>query len=151
MALSGNVLYCTTVNGGTNNLGVVFSLPTSGGTPTVLASFNGTDGEYPSGIILSGGILYGATSEGTGTNNAGGEIFSLPAAGGTPTVLASCDGGLSGPLILSGGTLFGTTALGGSNNVGSVFSLTISVPGSLTGIQSTAASSYNLTTLGATD
>ena len=45
-------LFGTTTEGGTNNDGAVFEIAKTGNTysaPTILASFNGTDGEYPSG------------------------------------------------------------------------------------------------------
>ena len=45
--------------------GVVFSVPLSGGSVTVLASFNGSDGNRPqAGLTLSGNTLYGTTYEG---------------------------------------------------------------------------------------
>ena len=47
LTLSGNTLYGTTENGGANGDGTVFSLPISGGSPTVLASFNGSNGKFP--------------------------------------------------------------------------------------------------------
>ena len=50
--------------GGANGDGTVFSVPLSGGSPTVLASFNGSNGEYPeAGLTLSGNTLYGTTSQ----------------------------------------------------------------------------------------
>ena len=44
LTLSGNTLYGTTEYGGANGDGTVFSVPLSGGSPTVLASFNGSNG-----------------------------------------------------------------------------------------------------------
>ena len=42
--------------------GTVFSVPVSGGSPTVLASFNGSNGNIPmGGLTLSGNTLYGTT------------------------------------------------------------------------------------------
>ena len=56
----------------------------TGGTPTTLLSFNGTNGEYPhGGLTLSGSTLYGMTYHG-GANDDG-TIFSIPVTGGTPT------------------------------------------------------------------
>ena len=38
------------------------AFPLSGGSPTVLASFNGSNGENPeAGLTLSGNTLYGTT------------------------------------------------------------------------------------------
>ena len=64
LTLSGNTLYGTTVErGGINGYGTVFSVPVSGGSPTVLASFNGSNGEMPdAGLTLSGSTLYGTTA-----------------------------------------------------------------------------------------
>jgi uncharacterized repeat protein (TIGR03803 family) len=136
LIVSGNTLYGTTVHGGGGNdggYGEVFSLPTSGGTPTVLAHFNVTDGEYPStGLLLSGSTLYGTTIN---------QIFSLPTSGGTPTVLASFngpDGRRPNGLILSGSTLYGTTPSGGTGS-GTVFSVPI------TGGTPTVLTSFNNT------
>ena len=61
-------------------------------TLTTLASFNGSNGEWPyAGVTLSGNILYG-TAYGGGANNDG-DVFSVPLSGGSPTVLASFNGG----------------------------------------------------------
>ena len=69
--------------------GTVFSLPTTGGTSNVLASFNGADGANPqASLILSNSILYGTTSALGGNGNGSGEVFSLPTTGGTPNVVA---------------------------------------------------------------
>ena len=71
--------------GGANGDGTVFSVPLSGGSPTVLASFNGSNGQYPlAGLTLSGNTLYGTTTAG-GANNDG-TVFSVPVRGGSPTV-----------------------------------------------------------------
>jgi uncharacterized repeat protein (TIGR03803 family) len=51
-----------TAFGGQYGEGAIFSIPVTGGTPTTLASFNGTDGEEPDGsLTLSGSTLYGMT------------------------------------------------------------------------------------------
>jgi uncharacterized repeat protein (TIGR03803 family) len=137
LTLSGSTLYGTTNSGGAYGFGTVFSVPVTGGAPTVLASFNpSNNGAFvpQAGLILSGGTLYGTTTNG-GTSDYG-TVFSVPIAGGGPTILASFDG-YSGAtpyagLTLSGGTLYGTTSQGGlgfnGNTVlgdGTVFSLPI--------------------------
>ena len=60
--------------------GTVFSVPLSGGSPTVLASFNGSNGQDPyAGLTLSGNTLYGTTVYGGRRNNGGdGTVFSVP-------------------------------------------------------------------------
>ena len=135
LTLSGNALYGTTQEGGTSGEGEVFSVPISGGAPTVLGSFNGFNGASPAGnLLLSGGTLYGLAFSG-GTNSLG-TVFSLPVSGGTPTPLATFNNDEngyypSGNLMLIGNTLYGTTSQGGANGYGTVFSLPVS-GGSLT-------------------
>jgi uncharacterized repeat protein (TIGR03803 family) len=128
LTLSGSTLYGMTAGaaGGENTLprggyGTIFSIPTSGGTPTVLFHFEGTHGANPTGsLILSGSTLYGMTAEG-GANNDG-TIFSIPTSGGTPNILFSFDGtrgaGPAGNLTLNGSTLYGMTTFGGSGYTG---------------------------------
>ena len=149
LTLSGSTLYGTAYYGGAgysgangSGDGTVFSLPITGGTPTVLVSFNGPNGRYPSaGLILSGNTLYGTTENG-GTF---GTVFSVPVTGGTPTVLASfTSNGIDGAwpsagLTLSGNTLYGTTSGGGAYGGydGAVFSVPI------TGATPTVLASFN--------
>ncbi len=134
LILSGNTLYGTTTEGGAYGGqfiggiggGTVFSVPVTGGTPNVLASFNGSDGSYPqAGLILSGNTLYGTTCFGGndyGAYDSGsGTVFSVPVTGGTPNVLMSfgtpvTNGGTQpqAGLTLSGNTLYGTTTAGGA-------------------------------------
>ena len=130
VTLSGGTLYGTTLLGGNlfgggNGAGAVFSLPVGGGSPTVLASFNDSNGNNPyCGLTLSGSTLYGTCDI---NSTVAGAVFSVPASGGSPTVLASLTGiGGQNPyasLTLSGGTLYGTTA--GYNNNGAVFSVPV--------------------------
>ena len=72
LALSGNVLYGTTPDGGSSNYGTVFSVNTDGTGYTVLKHFTGGDGAHPyyAGLTLSNSVLYGATYFG-GSSNAG--------------------------------------------------------------------------------
>jgi uncharacterized repeat protein (TIGR03803 family) len=134
LTLSGNTLYGTTENGGNVSMnggygyGTVFSIPVTGGSPTVLLSFSGSNGADPyAGLTLIGNTLYG-TTVGGGANNDG-TVFSIPVTGGSPTVLLSFSGSNGehpyGSLTLSGNTLYGTTSSGGANNDGTVFALNI--------------------------
>jgi uncharacterized repeat protein (TIGR03803 family) len=117
----GNTLYGTTEGGGADGYGygTVFSLPITGGTPTVLATFSGPNGEGPDSLIVSGNTLYGTTVGGGA--NGDGEVFSVPTTGGTPTVLASFNGTNGalpeGSLMLSGNSLYGTTVEGGAGYI----------------------------------
>jgi uncharacterized repeat protein (TIGR03803 family) len=132
VVLSGNTLYGTITSGGAG-WGEIFSLPLTGGTPTVLASFDYADGYLPeANLTVVGNTLYGTTTGGGQYD--GGEIFSLPITGGTPTVLASFNGAdgdaPAAPLITDGaGNFYGTTVDGGSG-YGNVFELSpvIAVP-----------------------
>jgi uncharacterized repeat protein (TIGR03803 family) len=137
LSSDGSTLYGTTSAGGPNGYGEVFSIPVAGNTPNVLYSFTGgTDGSGPAaGLTLSGNTLYGTTSAGGADGY--GEVFSIPVAGGTPTVLYSFTGGNdganpAGDLTLSadGTTLYGTTEYGGADGEGVVFSLSVPEPAS---------------------
>ena len=121
LTLSGNTLYGTTANGGTNALGMVFSVNTNG-TCTCLHNFNFNDGANPqAGLILSGDTLYGTASAGAIGSNSFGTVFSLNTNGTDFTVRHVFDyngnDGVSpdAGLILSGNTLYGTTSSGGTN------------------------------------
>ena len=49
LTLSGSTLYGMTEYGGANKEGTIFSVPVTGGTPTILFSFDGTNGSHPRG------------------------------------------------------------------------------------------------------
>ncbi|MGH6870647.1 MAG: choice-of-anchor tandem repeat GloVer-containing protein [Rhizomicrobium sp.] len=128
--------------GGANGVGTVFEIAKTGSgyasTPTVLASFDGTHGSYPTaGLLIDpAGDLFGTTSRGgaydngDGGENGDGVVFEIAktASGyaGTPTVLVNFDG-LDGQdpeaalTIDNAGDLFGTTAEGGVYGAGNVF------------------------------
>jgi uncharacterized repeat protein (TIGR03803 family) len=131
---SGNnaaILYGTTLQGGTNNLGTAFELSPSadgGYTETVLHSFgSGTDGKSPkAGLIVDpAGNLYGTTTAG-GIYNTG-TVFELTPTG-EETILHSFkpngrDGAepVGGLVMDQAGNLYGTTDAGGSFKYGTVF------------------------------
>ncbi len=135
LSADGSTLYGMTSGGGLNNEGTIFSIPVTGGTPTTLFSFNGTDGESPTfnGLTLSGSTLYGMTYH--GGLNGDGAIFSIPVTGGSPTLLASFDGANGalpwGNLTLVGSTLYGMTqdggnlSLNGGAGAGTIFSIPV--------------------------
>jgi uncharacterized repeat protein (TIGR03803 family) len=130
-------LFGETVGGGANNDGVVFEIAkTSTGyasTPTVLVSFNGTDGSEPFGSLIAdaAGDLFGTTESGGAYGD--GTVFEIAkTANGyasTPTTLVSfnlTDGSEPfGSLIANAnGDLFGVTFKGGAYGDGTVFELT---------------------------
>jgi uncharacterized repeat protein (TIGR03803 family) len=135
LVLSGNILYGTADNGGTNGRGTVFALNTNG-TFTTLHTFGKTyynsyyglytnsDGENPSaGLLLSGNTLYGTT---TGAGSYGsGTVFAINTNGTSFINLHSfgSDELSEASLILSGNTLYGTAYEGGAYVSGTVFTL----------------------------
>lgn len=118
-------LYGVTNVGGTNGLGIIFRI-SSTGVETILHNFAGypNDGEHPLGglIMDSARNLYGTTYEG-GTDNDG-VVFKLNGAG-TLSLLHSFEpSGTDGfwpfgsLLMDSAGNLYGTTDEGGADHTG---------------------------------
>ena len=147
-------LYGTTVQGGSDNGGVVYELsPQAGGngpwTESVLYNICSPN-PCPGGSSFIGGLtidthgnLYGVALVG-GTHNSGGTVFELSPSGGGSwafTVLydfcslTNCADGLQprgAPIFDSHGNLYGTTTGGGANNAGTVFELSPAGGGSWT-------------------
>jgi len=135
LILSGNTLYGTASEGGSQGVGTVFAVNTNGTNFTTLYSFtNGSDGALPfAGLILSGKTLYG-TAE-AGGNSGAGTVFAVNTNGFGFTNLydftaADFDTGTNSDganpfagLILSGNTLYGTANTGGSAGNGTVFAV----------------------------
>ena len=120
-------LYGTTILGGKDGYGTIFSIAPSG-TETVLHSFASSgDGAYPeAGLLNVKGTLYGTTMEG-GANSYG-TVFSITPSG-KEKVLHIFGGSGDGVYPVAGlinvkGALYGTTANGGANGNGTVFSIT---------------------------
>ncbi len=93
---------------------------------TNLHNFTGSDGSQPqAGLVISGGILFGATDSGGAAGR--GAIFKINADGSGFTNLYSFTGSdgdsPDGTLVLSGNTLYGTAYYGGSADNGTVFAL----------------------------
>lgn len=132
------VLVGTTVHGGANNQGTVFSLNSSTGGEFVLYSFCSqsacADGGNPTAApIYVNSTLYGTTSDGA-TSNAG-AVFSLNPSTGVENVLHAFGSGTDGAYPQAGvidvkGTLYSTTDEGGANcttngGCGTVFALNL--------------------------
>ena len=129
-------LFGTTANGGANGEGNVFEIVKIGGsyssTPTVLASFN-----FTNGASLGGGLIMDAAGDLFGTAHAGGAnsdgiVFEIAKSGSTysstPIVLATFNGtdGASplGSIVMdASGDLLEITAQGGANSDGTVFEI----------------------------
>jgi len=139
--LSGQFLFGTTVNGGTNGNGTVFAVNEDGTGFTVLHTFtankSGTnsDGATPLGGLIASAndTLYG-TANGGGTHG-NGTVFALNPDGTgftnlysftafSPVYFNNYDGeNPYGGLVLSDGTLYGTTHSAGTNGAGTVFAV----------------------------
>jgi len=125
IVLSGSTLYGIATGGGANYAGTIYSVSTTGGNYTTLASFSSDSGGPGGGLIISGNTIYGTTTGDGSTND--GSVYSVSTSGGNFTTLATFNG-TNGTyplceLALSGSTLYGTTTYGGPNGVGTVFSV----------------------------
>jgi uncharacterized repeat protein (TIGR03803 family) len=126
----GGTLYGTTRQGGTHNLGTVFSISTSG-AEHVLHSFANADGAFPdTSLIDVKGTLYGTTNGGGRYTQ--GTVFSISTTGSMHVLhsfgfynYSYSDGAFpEASLIDVKGTLYGTTYEGGTNrSQGTVFSI----------------------------
>ncbi|MGA2190601.1 MAG: choice-of-anchor tandem repeat GloVer-containing protein, partial [Steroidobacteraceae bacterium] len=120
-------LYGITGEGGAIGYGEVFSIPTSGGTPTILHSFNQADGSEPNAALILGndGNLYGTTQSGgladCFAGNYCGTIFKITQ-GGTFTSLVQFDnangqmGEFTPVTQATNGNFYGMAGGGASNN-----------------------------------
>ena len=126
LTLINSTLFGTTLYGGSDNDGTVFSVNTSGSDFQLLHSFSGTDGENPeAGLTLAGSTLFGTTL--LGGSSGDGTAFSIGTAGTGFQVVHSFVGtdGYKPRAVfaLVGSTLFGTAELGGGSNDGVIFSI----------------------------
>jgi uncharacterized repeat protein (TIGR03803 family) len=134
-AADGN-LYGVTFEGGNGGKGTLFQL-TLGGAYTLLHTFclqanctDGAEGGTSTGLIEgTDGNLYGATTSG-GANGAG-LLFSISTGGAFSPLYSFCprtncpDGNSPSASLLqaTNGTFYGTAVYGGTNNLGTIFSL----------------------------
>jgi uncharacterized repeat protein (TIGR03803 family) len=124
-------MYGTTVHGGMNNYGTVFSVTTTGAENVLYQFHYGHDGAWPyAGLTAVNGILYGTTitgGSGCGSYYNCGTIFSVTTTG-EEKVLHSFNGfdGANPYSVLLDvrGTLYGTTLGGGTSANGTLFSVT---------------------------
>jgi uncharacterized repeat protein (TIGR03803 family) len=145
--------YGTTQYGGDFGDGTIYRI-TNTGTLTLLHSFNSSEGMFPVyGLIqATDGNFYGTTVYGGPSN--GGTIFSLTHSG-TLTTLYSFLGypsdGLRPTATLvqaTSGVLFGTTAFGGTDDTGTVFSLSLGLSPFVKTLPSTGMVGSAVTILG---
>lgn len=131
LIISGSTLYGMTTNGGTNNVGCIFSIGTNGTTGyTTLHSFAAgkADGEFPNGdLTLANGVLYGMAYQGGSIG--GGVIFSINPDGSNYTIISNFGAGSNngyyplGSLTIVGSTMYGATSEGGAGGLGNLFSI----------------------------
>jgi uncharacterized repeat protein (TIGR03803 family) len=115
LILSCGTLYGTAFDAGTNGGGTLYSLTAEGANFTTLYPFGyAVGGHYPvGGVVLSGGMLYGITSEG-GSNDCG-TVYSVDTNGDNFSAIYNFtnnegeNGGGATTLTELGGTLFGPT------------------------------------------
>jgi uncharacterized repeat protein (TIGR03803 family) len=127
-------LYGAGYSGGTNGVGSVFVIATTGAGFKVLRYFLGPNGANPACQLLPDGLgnLYGTTFQG-GANNLG-TIFKVSTKGTTFTKLfdfyydnvsntypAGYDPNYAGSFVLNGGFLFGAVQYGGATGGGVIF------------------------------
>ncbi len=132
---SGN-LFGTTLDGGPNGFGIVFTI-TSKGTETLLYGFCSlpgcTDGGFPYAGLVAGpsGNLYGTTE--FGGKHGGGTVFEITPTGTLTTLYNFCsasgctDGESpdSGLVLAANGNFYGATFSGGVNgSYGTIFKIT---------------------------
>lgn len=123
-----DLFYGTTLNGGTNDNGAIFSVSTNGSL-TGLQNLSSSSGSFPvAGLTKEAdGLFYATTTQG-GTDNKGAVISY--STNGSLTSLASFNGsnGAAPNAALTlgnNGLFYGTTAQGGAYGKGTVFSLDI--------------------------
>jgi uncharacterized repeat protein (TIGR03803 family) len=127
MHASDGKLYGMTNQGGSSNVGVIFSFDPSSSTYTKLKDFDNTNGANPYGSLVqaSDGKLYGLTYGGGSSGS--GVIFSFDLSASTYIKLKDFDN-INGAnpygnlMQASDGKLYGMTSAGGSSNVGVIFS-----------------------------
>ena len=149
-------LFGAAILGGTSNKGVVFEIPlTATGyapNPTVLVSFDGTNGDQPLSILAdTNGNLFGITEYG-GTFNDG-TVFEIPKTAlgyaSSPVTLVNFNGTngalpCGGLTIDAAGNLFGNTLNGGASGFGTIFK----IANSLAGYATTPTTLWNFDTAG---
>jgi uncharacterized repeat protein (TIGR03803 family) len=130
---SDGYLYGAASAGGSGKAGTLFKISTAGGTPTVIHTFDGSDGSEPYAAIIPSadgtafyGLAYTGGSEGYGT------AFEVTNDGSSFSVLhnfvspAGGDGvSPNAPVSIYGNSLYGTTSSGAANGNGAAFSMNL--------------------------
>lgn len=137
----GKKLYGMTSQGGTDGLGTVFRIDTTGAGYVLLHSFTDseTDGTIPNlgSLVAKGTTLYGMTSPDPHSPPAGGggTIFKINTNGMGFAILHSFSGEETdgefpyGSLRFSGSQMYGTTCYGGADDNGTIFRIGVNGAG----------------------
>ncbi|MBN2163350.1 MAG: hypothetical protein JXR25_08355 [Pontiellaceae bacterium] len=152
LVCSNNVLYGTTLSGGTGGCGTLFAVGIDGSGFTVLHDFAATDpladtnagGAAPCAeLLLCGNVLYGTAS--AGGSGAAGSVFSLditdpvmktiyefePVSGAGTNNYGAYP---TAPVVRVGNSLYGSAFGGGPGGAGTIFRLSIPAYASVSGI-----------------
>ena len=133
--LQGNdgYLYGTTSSRGAGGHGTVFKISPTGALTTI-HSFSGPDGADPSAGLVqcSDGTFYGVTEHGGSSSN--GTVFRMTTSGDLTTLhsfIGGTDGASPSAELTQGtdGYLYGMTSHGGAGGNGTVFKLSVPLPG----------------------
>ncbi len=125
---SGNMLFGTSVNGGAEQNGTVWSLNTSSDVFSKLHDFDSRqNGTGPDSVLAVNEDFIFGTTLGGGLHDEG-TIWSINKSSGAHSVLhelkSEIDGEVPrGRVILVGDILYGTAEVGGENNAGTIWSL----------------------------
>ena len=121
-----NLFYGTTVTGGTNGSGVVYSITTNGSTFTTIHSFTSNvsgNGAFPyGGLIANNRVLYGITTQGGLTTDSS-LLYSISITTNEFSILNSFGpyGYAYDSMIIKNNVLYGTLSVGGNGNNGAIF------------------------------
>ncbi|MHC1727038.1 MAG: choice-of-anchor tandem repeat GloVer-containing protein [Syntrophobacteraceae bacterium] len=126
LTLVDSTLYGMTLEGGVDELGMIFRIDTDGSNFGIVHSFNDVDGAYPEdSLVHSGNTLYGATRWGGAYGN--GAVFRVNTDGAEYTVLhdfsMSVDAYMPSTPTLVGSTLYGVTEWGGTSDAGIIYKI----------------------------
>jgi uncharacterized repeat protein (TIGR03803 family) len=114
-------LYGTTYLGGSNGVGTIFRITTTGSFTVVHAFAGGTENGKPLAGLMqaSDGYLYGVTSA---------TIFRIGTNGAYSTLFTKGDDPHGGLVEASDGNLYGTSYMGGVVEFGTIFRVVLGVP-----------------------
>ena len=129
------IIYGVSWSGGSNALGTVYSINTSGSNYSILRAFSGPDAANPGALMLGpDNVLYG-TSAGGGISNSG-TIFKINRNGTGYSAIHGFTGAdgttpYAGLMLGADGAFYSTTAAGGAYGDGTIFKVNMDGTGFL--------------------